>query len=105
MTLISNITLYPPDLRDFRLDARSSSGMPFMLVAFNYTRESETNAELNESIDIVAPIAKQAGLSFEELLAVMEDLSDMEIKPVSVRKYLTTRHETTTIFQPKISLS
>ena len=90
MTPISNITLYPADLADFQLDCRSPFGKPFMLVCFNYIRVPETNER----------IIKDCKDRFVDV-----DFEDMKIKPVSVREYLTTRQETTTIFKPKLSLS
>jgi hypothetical protein len=90
MTFISNIILYPDNLNDFRLDCRSPFGKPFMLVSFDYIQEPETNERIIKDIED----------RFQDV-----DLSDMEIKPVSVRKYLTTRQVVTTIFKPSYSLS
>lgn len=89
MNLISNITLYPADPKDFRLDCRSPFGRPFMLIAFDYTREPETDER----------IIKKCEDRFNDV-----SFDDMKIKPVSVREILTTRQTITTIFKDKISL-
>lgn len=90
MNFITNITIYPTDLKDFQLDCRSPFGKPFMLVCFDYIRESETDEKLIKAVED----------RFNEV-----DFDDMKIKPVSVREILTTRQTITTIFKPKLSLS
>jgi hypothetical protein len=90
MTLISNIFIYPDNLKDFRLDCRSPFGKPFMLVSFDYIQEPETDERIIRDIE-----DRFNDVTFE----------DMEIKPVSIRKYITTRHVETTIFKPSYSLS
>jgi hypothetical protein len=90
MNLITQITIYPADLNDFRLDARSPFGKPFMMVCFDYIREPEKDER----------IIRKCEDRFNDV-----DFNDMKIKPVSVREILTTRQTITTIFKPKISLS
>ena len=88
MNLITKITLYPASLTDFQLDCRSPFGRPFMLIVFDYISEPETDERIIRDIE-----------------DKFKDFDDMKIKPVSVREYLTTRQETTTIFELKLSLS
>ena len=90
MNLISNITIYPASLRDFRLDCRSPFGKPFMFVSFDYIQEPEKDERIIREIEN----------EFQDVL-----LEDMEIKPVSVRDLLTKRYRTTSVFKIKLSLS
>jgi hypothetical protein len=61
-----------------------------MLVVFDYIQEPETDERIIREIED----------KFQDV-----DFDDMKIKPISVREYLTTRQETTTIFEPKLSMS
>lgn len=90
MEFITNITVYPSSLTGFRLDCRTPDNQPFMLVSYDYTQEPETNERIIREIED----------QFRDV-----ELDDMKIKPVSVRQYLTTRQETTTYFETKLSLS
>ena len=89
MNLISQIIVYPSSLTNFRLDCRFPFGRPFMLMAFNYISEPETDERVIRKMENTFDIA----------------YDDMAIKPISVRQYLTTSHEETTYFKEKISLS
>lgn len=89
MELITNIIVYPSSLTNNRLDARCPWNKPFMLIAFDYIREPETNEA----------IIKEIEQTFKDTF------DNMTIKPISIRDILTSRQKLTTYFKNKISLS
>jgi hypothetical protein len=89
LNLIHKVTIYPSRLKGNRLDCRMDENKPYMLIAFDYISEPETDERIIRAVED----------EFQDL----PEFKDMEIRPV--REILTTRREITTTFKERISLS
>jgi hypothetical protein len=89
LNLIHKVTIYPSKIKGNRLDCRIPENKPYMLVAFDYIQEPETDEKIIRSV--------------EKMFKDLPEFEGMKIKPV--REILTTRQEITTSFKEKLSLS